>query len=153
MGRVQASAAGGPEGRPEAHGPDHQHRGDHEEQFPAALLQERLLRYGAQPAQPLPHEPDRAGAGAEGRTARAGLAELVLDEAVRQLPVLYERHPLAQSTARAILHEDLSGRRRRNIYGHFRFWIDCLTSERGVRTIIRQKSTNKVSISVSLCRL
>lgn len=76
------------------------------------MLPERLLGHGAQPAQPVPHEPDRAGARAEGRTAGAGLAELVLDQAVRQLPVLYQRHPLAQSPAAgAFLHEDLGGAR------------------------------------------
>lgn len=69
------------------------------------MLQERLLRYGTQPAQPVPHQPNGAGAGAEGRTAGAGLAQLVHDQTVRQLPVLHQWH-----FVRAILHEDLSVR-------------------------------------------
>lgn len=69
------------------------------------MLQEWLLRYGAQSAQPIPHQPDGAGAGAQGRTADPGFAQLLHDQTIRQLPVLHQWH-----FVRAIFHEDLSMR-------------------------------------------
>lgn len=66
------------------------------------MLQEWLLRNGPEPAQSIPHKPDRAGAGPQGRTAGAGFAQFLHDQTVRQLPVLHQWH-----FVRAIFHEDL----------------------------------------------
>lgn len=59
--------------------------------FPVALLQERVLDYGEESAESLPHGIDRTGVGAEGGAVDPGLAELVVDQVVRWLSILHER--------------------------------------------------------------
>lgn len=74
---------------------------------PVGVLQERLRHNDSRSALSLPHEPDRTGAGAKGRAAGARLAELAVNEAVRQLPVSDQWH-----IVRKVYHENLKSANR-----------------------------------------
>lgn len=55
------------------------------------MLQERVLDYGEESAESLPHGSDGAGVGAEGGAVDPGLTELAVDQVVRRLSILHER--------------------------------------------------------------
>lgn len=74
--------------------------------LPVAVLQERVFNHGEESAEPLPHGTDGAGAGAEGGAIDPGLAEFVVDQAVRWLPVLHERHLVREVCDARVTRDD-----------------------------------------------
>lgn len=88
-----AAGAGGSPQAPRAH---HHPGWDHAGLLPAALLQERRQRHTRTPG-PLPHGADRGAAAAPGGQHGGVQHALAHHQALRQLPVHHQRHPLGGS--------------------------------------------------------